>query len=77
MFAKYWKRLLKTNPALGDVENRMTISVGSFQRQLKKAYEQGQRDLKACMEAAGEFGDFKQKSEGSFDRMFDGIFGSD
>ena len=40
-FLEYWGRLIASNKNLTEPENKMTISVASFRKQLEKAYEAG------------------------------------
>lgn len=40
-FLEYWGRLIASNESLKEPENKMTISVASFRKQLEKAYEAG------------------------------------
>lgn len=58
-FLEYWGRLIASNDNLKEPENKMTISVASFRRQLEKAHSAG-------VEAG------KSQSGGS---LFDQIFG--
>lgn len=59
-FLEYWGRLISSNESLKEPENKMTISVASFRRQLEKAHTAG-------VEAG------KNQSSGSlFDQLFGG-----
>ena len=40
-FEDYWKALQAKNSGLADGENRMTISVDAFKRQLERAFREG------------------------------------
>lgn len=40
-FTQFWQALQKRNAGLSDPENKMTITVASFERSLKQAYEMG------------------------------------
>lgn len=40
-FLEYWGRLISSNESLKEPENKMTISVASFRKQLEKAFEAG------------------------------------
>ena len=41
-WSEYWDALTKRNPALNDGTTKMTITVDSFQRSMKQAFEQGE-----------------------------------
>ena len=40
-FYDYWCQLCSKNPQLADGSRKMTISVASFEKQLRRAYEAG------------------------------------
>ena len=41
-FDEYWQRLQTKNPGLRDLDNKMHISVESFQNQLRAAFNEGE-----------------------------------
>ena len=59
-FLEYWGRLIASNESLKEPENKMTISVASFRRQLDKAYQAGVEDGKG------------QSGGSLFDQLFGG-----
>lgn len=40
-FDDYWDRLVAANPGLGDFEQKISITVGAFRRQVEKAFTEG------------------------------------
>ena len=64
VFSDYWAGLQVKNSALNDESNKMTISVDSFKKQLKKAYHEGGKD---------EF-NRTGRGKGGFGDLFGGMF---
>ena len=64
MFMSFWDRLTKKNPPLRSLDNRMTITVESFKKQMESAYMQGHKD--------GAHWESKNKNGPS---IFESIFG--
>lgn len=40
-FEQYWQRLVEKNPSLSKEDTRMVLTVGSFKRSTRKAFEVG------------------------------------
>lgn len=56
-FDEYWEALATKNPALRD-SAKMTITVESFQRQMRQAFEQGKN---SGIEASAQVGSLMDK----------------
>lgn len=41
MFIKYWQTIVQKNPQLEDSENKLRISVGEFEKVIRRAYNFG------------------------------------
>ena len=64
-FSSYWQKLLRINQQMSDDESqKMTITVGSFKKSLKRAYDVGRKDESES-----------RKPESMFDSL-DSIFGN-
>jgi hypothetical protein len=51
-FFTYWQRITVSNPALAKGDTKVTFTVAEFERQLRKAYDQGWTDKREAMEKA-------------------------
>lgn len=49
-FYLYWQRITTRNPALSKGDTKVTFTVAEFERQLRKAYDQGWTDKREAME---------------------------
>ena len=54
-FDEYWRRRRSATPELSVVTGKMTMSVGSFERELRRAFEAGQRDAEELRKAIEDF----------------------
>ena len=69
-FVEYWLRLCRKQPQLIKEDTKMTISVGAFQRALKRAFEANKTE-----DAAEAFGNISSSGTDDPQQILRDIFG--
>lgn len=74
MFIEYWAHRVAKNPQLEKETQLMTMTVGSFKKQMKPSHAAGVRDRAAVSKALGDFGK-ENRGRSPLADMMDQIFG--